>query len=103
MKAGSAAQVLTAGTESEEQREALDKAAFSATDLIQVRKRGWAASVAQREPGVASLSAPVRDATGTVIAAISISGPVDPLAKATKAQINALLAAANQLEAAIAN
>jgi DNA-binding IclR family transcriptional regulator len=103
MKAGSAAQVLTAWTEAEEQHEALDEAAFTAKDLIQVRTRGWAASVAQREPGVASLSAPVRDATGTVIAAISISGPVDPLAQATKAQITALLAAANQLEAAIAN
>jgi len=102
MKAGSAAQILTAWTDPEDQRESLQGSAFNTADLLEVRKRGWAASIAQREPGVASLSAPVRDESGTVIAAISISGPVDPLAKATKIQINALLASAKQLESAIA-
>lgn len=37
---------------------------------------GWIASVAEREPGVASVSAAVRDATGRLLAAVSVSGPI---------------------------
>lgn len=40
-------------------------------------QRGWAESVAERAPGVASVSAPVHDASERVIAAISVSGPID--------------------------
>jgi DNA-binding IclR family transcriptional regulator len=40
-------------------------------------ERGWVESVEEREPGVASVSAPVHDADGTVLAAVSVSGPVD--------------------------
>jgi DNA-binding IclR family transcriptional regulator len=39
-------------------------------------RRGWAQSVEERERGVASVSAPVRDALGEVIAAVSVSGPI---------------------------
>lgn len=38
--------------------------------------RRWVASVEEREPGVASVSAPVCDATGNVVAAVGVSGPV---------------------------
>ncbi len=38
---------------------------------------GWLASVAERETGVASVSAPVSDAAGVVVAAVSVSGPID--------------------------
>ncbi|CAN5601180.1 IclR family transcriptional regulator [soil metagenome] len=41
--------------------------------------QGWVESVEERAPGVASVSAPVRDAVGTVLAAVGISGPVDRL------------------------
>ena len=44
-----------------------------------VRRRGWAQSVAERETGVASVSAPVRDGSGAVLGAVSISGPVERL------------------------
>lgn len=37
---------------------------------------GWVASVAEREAGVASVSAPVRDDSGQVVAAVSVSGPI---------------------------
>ena len=39
-------------------------------------RRGWIESVEEREPGVASVSAPVRDASGETVAAVSVSGPV---------------------------
>ena len=56
---------------------AAESAKFTDRTLAEVRRRGWAQSAAEREPGVASVSAPVRDAAGAVIAAISVSGPID--------------------------
>jgi len=38
---------------------------------------GWVESVGERAPGVASVSAPVADPSGRVIAAVSVSGPID--------------------------
>jgi DNA-binding IclR family transcriptional regulator len=81
MAAGSAAQVLLAWEPPPEVLPLLPKARFSARTLAEVRKRGWAQSVAEREPGVASVSAPVRDRSGRVIAAISVSGPIDRLGR----------------------
>jgi len=43
--------------------------------------RGWVASVEEREAGVASVSAPVRSAHGDLVAAVSISGPVERLSR----------------------
>jgi DNA-binding IclR family transcriptional regulator len=40
------------------------------------RRQGWAESVEEREAGVASVSAPVV-VGGEVIAAVSVSGPVE--------------------------
>jgi DNA-binding IclR family transcriptional regulator len=45
------------------------------SELTKVRDQGWAASVAEREPGVASVSAPVFRA-GVLLAALCVSGPV---------------------------
>ena len=42
---------------------------------------GWVESVEEREPGVASVSAPVTGADGSLLAAISISGPVERLSR----------------------
>jgi len=50
---------------------------FTARSLAEVRRRGWAHSVGQREAGVASVSAPVRSTDGDLLAAISISGPIE--------------------------
>jgi len=46
------------------------------TELARVRARGWAEAVNEREIGVASIAAPVRDARGEVVAAISIGAPL---------------------------
>ena len=81
MTAGSAAQVLAAFADPDEISGLLPHARFGTRTLAEVRKRGWAFSVAQREAGVASVSAPVRDRSGTVVAAISVSGPVERLGR----------------------
>ena len=81
MTAGSAAQVLLAWDEPERARQGLQAAKFTAATLAQVRRRGWAASVAEREAGVASVSAPVRGPGGRVIAAVSVSGPIERLSR----------------------
>lgn len=44
-------------------------------ELALIRRRGWAGSAGERQPGVGSVSAPVFDPLGHVIAAVSISGP----------------------------
>lgn len=44
-------------------------------DLDAIRARGYAVAVDELEPGLWAVAAPVRDATGAVIAALSISGP----------------------------
>lgn len=81
MTAGSGAQVLTAWADAGYRRAVLAEASFSERSLDQVRRRGWAESVAERESGVASVSAPVRSLGGTVIAAVSVSGPVDRIGR----------------------
>lgn len=82
MLAGSAAQVLLAWEEPERLHRGLQGARFTATALSGVRRRGWAQSVGEREPGVASVSAPVRGASGRVVAAVSVSGPIERLTRA---------------------
>jgi len=81
MTAGSAAQVLLAWEEGERMHRGLRGAKFTAATLASVRRRGWAASAAEREPGVASVSAPVRGTGGKVLAAISVSGPIERLTR----------------------
>jgi DNA-binding IclR family transcriptional regulator len=81
MTAGSAAQILLAWEEGERMHRGLRGAKFTATTLAGVRRRGWSASAAERELGVASVSAPVRGTGGKVLAAISVSGPIERLTR----------------------
>jgi len=55
---------------------------------------GWAESVEEREPGVASVSAPVRDRAGEITAAVSISGPVERLSRTPGKRLGAHVVAA---------
>ncbi|MGD9618636.1 MAG: IclR family transcriptional regulator [Mycolicibacterium sp.] len=98
MSAGSGAKVLLAYADTATQQAVLSAAAFTDRTLAETRKRGWAQSVAEREPGVASVSAPVRDGRGTVIAAVSVSGPIDRMGRHPGAKWAAdLIAAADGL------
>lgn len=63
---------------------------------------GWVESVEERAPGVASVSAPVRDAGGAVVAAVGISGPVDRLGPTPGERFGpAVVAAAHRIESAL--
>jgi DNA-binding IclR family transcriptional regulator len=99
MTAGSGAKVLAAWADPSVQRAVLTEATFSDRVLVDVRRRGWAQSVAERESGVASVSAPVRDGTGQVVAAVSVSGPVERIGRRPGVRWAAdLLAAAEALQ-----
>src|SRR6187431_258237 len=98
MRAGSAAQVLLAWEDPERMHRGLQNAAFSAAALSGIRRRGWAQSVGEREQGVASVSAPVRSPGGKIIAAVSVSGPLERLSRQPgRMHAPAVLAAAERL------
>jgi DNA-binding IclR family transcriptional regulator len=66
------------------------------------RRRGWAESVGEREPGVASVSAPVFDGHGLVLAVVSVSGPIDRIGRTPGRHYSAAVtAAAREIERAI--
>ena len=96
MTAGSGAKVLLAFSDAATQQAVLPAAKFTERTLAEVRRRGWAQSVAEREPGVASVSAPVRDGRGNVIAAVSVSGPIDRMGRRPGARWAADLIAASE-------
>lgn len=76
LEAGSGGKVLLAWSGDSERFPAVPDA-----ELAVIRRRGWAASVAERESGVASVSAPVlRD--GRLLGAICVSGPASRLGPA---------------------
>lgn len=98
MDAGSAAQILLAWEDSDRVQRSLAHSAFSAVTLAAVRKRGWSQSVGERESGVASVSAPVRSPSGKVIAAVSVSGPIERLTRQPgRIHAPAVMAAADRL------
>jgi DNA-binding IclR family transcriptional regulator len=75
LDAGSGGKVLLAWADDADRFPAAGPA-----ELAAIRRRGWAASVAEREPGVASVSAPVL-AGGALLAAVCVSGPVSRLGR----------------------
>lgn len=98
MTAGSAAKVLLAYSDSATVAAVLASASFGERTLTEVRRRGWAQSVAEREPGVASVSARVCNRDGAVVAAVSVSGPVDRIGRRPGARwADDLLAASAEL------
>ena len=65
--------------------------------------RGWAQSVEERQRGVASVSAPVHGPDGAVVAAVSVSGPIDRTTRAPgRRYARAVVAAAREIEQALA-
>ena len=99
LTAGSAAQVLLAWSPEDP---LVAQAAFGPRVLAEVRRRGWAHSVAEREQGVASVSAPVRGRAGDVVAAVCVSGPLDRLTRTPgRLHAGAVVDAAAELSGAV--
>ncbi len=59
-------------------------------------RTGWVESIEERERGVASVSAPVLDGEGRVLAAVSVSGPVERMGPSPGEHHGAAVAAAAQ-------
>jgi DNA-binding IclR family transcriptional regulator len=61
--------------------------------------KGWVESVGEREAGVASVSAPIRDSNGAVVAAVSVSGPIERTTRQPGRQYGSVVvSAARQIE-----
>jgi DNA-binding IclR family transcriptional regulator len=98
LAAGSGGKVLLAWAADADRFEAAP-----ASELAAIRARGWAASVAEREPGVASVSAPVLLPDGTLAAAVCVSGPVSRLGQAPGRRLSTpVIAAAGELATGLA-
>jgi IclR family KDG regulon transcriptional repressor len=70
-------------------------------ELKEIRHRGWAQNLHEAEVGALSVAAAVRDATGNVVAAMSVAGPaqrMDPVMDAiTGALVEAAAAASRRM------
>ena len=62
-------------------------AAGLAAELRRVRRGGWAEIVDELEDGLMSLSAPIRDRSGTLVAAIGLSGPSSRIGAARRTEL----------------
>lgn len=75
LTAGSAARVFMAYASPQLREAIMPNAAFTSQDLEHVRAFNYAETINEREVGLASISTPVFDHTGQIVAALSISGP----------------------------
>jgi DNA-binding IclR family transcriptional regulator len=95
LERGSAGKVLLAWGENGSER-------IEAEELGGIRGRGWAESVAEREEGVASVSAPVFGPGGVLSAAVCASGPISRLGERPgKHLAEKVVAAAREIERAL--
>lgn len=95
LTAGSAARVFGAYS-------LIDAHLFPPEELQDVTETGLAESVAEREVGLASVSAPVFQPDGTLAAVLSVSGPAERLKPSPASKWGTELAAARaELEAAL--
>jgi DNA-binding IclR family transcriptional regulator len=74
----------------------------NASELEEIRHQGWAESVAEREAGVASVSAPVFGSDGGLRAAVCASGPISRLGERPGERLaGPVVAAAREIEEAL--
>jgi DNA-binding IclR family transcriptional regulator len=103
LAAGSGGKVLLAWAADNGESAGSQTAAVPASELAAIRERGWAATVAEREQGLASVSAPVFRPDGTVAAAVCVSGPVTRLGQSPGRRLSpAVISAASELAAELA-
>jgi DNA-binding IclR family transcriptional regulator len=63
-----------------------------ARELADVRRRGWAYAWEELEAGLSAVAAPVRGPDGTVVGALSVSGPTARLTRDRVGSVGALVA-----------
>ncbi|WP_438347643.1 IclR family transcriptional regulator [Paenibacillus sp. FA6] len=88
---GASSKVLVAFATAEEQAELLNTPEWSSIvdrssymkQLLDIRECGYATSFEEREPGAAAISVPIFNRNGIVVAALSVSGPVNRLSMNT--------------------
>jgi IclR family transcriptional regulator, pca regulon regulatory protein len=70
-------------------------------ELARVDKQGWAAVFNELELGVCAMAAPIRDSSGTVVAALNISGSLSRFTKASYLEtcLSPLLETAGEISA----
>lgn len=70
-------------------------------ELAEIKHQGWAHNVDEAELGATSVAGPVRDATGGVVAALSVAGPhgrmADSVPEVTRAVVEACAVASRRL------
>jgi DNA-binding IclR family transcriptional regulator len=94
LKLGSGGKVLLAWAEDRGR-----SARIGAAELDAIRSQGWAESVAEREAGVASVSAPVFGPDGKLSAAVCASGPISRLGERPGERLaERVVAAARRIE-----
>ena len=94
---GSGGKVLLAWAEDEERPPRIEATVLE--ELEEIRSRGWAQSVAEREAGVASVSAPIFGPDGGLRAAVCASGPTSRLGEHPGERLaEAVVAAAREIE-----
>jgi DNA-binding IclR family transcriptional regulator len=94
---GSGGKVLLAWAEDEERFPRMEAAELE--ELEEIRSRGWAQSVAEREAGVASVSAPIFGPDGGLTAAVCASGPTSRLGEHPGERLaEPVVAAAREIE-----
>jgi DNA-binding IclR family transcriptional regulator len=101
--AGSAAKVFLAyGPDLDRQaRKAKDRERF-VREVELVRRRGWASSTDERQPGVGSVSAPVLGPYDIVLAVVSVSGPASRMGRiSARRYAAAVVEAAREIERAL--
>jgi DNA-binding IclR family transcriptional regulator len=70
--------------------------------LATVRRVGWASSAGERQPGVGSVSAPIFEPYGSIMAVVSVSGPEQRIGRVSaKRYAPAVLEAAREIERAL--
>jgi DNA-binding IclR family transcriptional regulator len=60
-------------------------------ELAEVVRLGWAVAWEELEPGLVAVAAPVRGADGSVVAALSVSGPLTRITRSRAGKLGALL------------
>ena len=88
--------VLRAGLRPRTPATIVDPALWRAS-LDEVRRRGYAIDDEQSEQGMRSIAAPIRDASGRVVASVGLAGPVQRLSNDVLARFTPFVVEAAQV------